>query len=45
MLRGRQGEPSLRARLMALMVIVGLVVLTAPVVVVPVVGALVHAFV
>ena len=43
-LRGPTGEPALRTRAFALLVVVGLIVLTAPVVVIPVVRALVHAF-
>jgi hypothetical protein len=37
-LQDRRGAPNLRTRAMALLVIVGLVVLTAPLVVVPLVG-------
>ena len=43
-LRTQAGEPSLRTRFMALLVVIGLVVLTAPVVVLPVVRAIVDAF-
>jgi hypothetical protein len=43
-LRGPGGAPALRTRAFALLVVIGLVVLTAPVVVVPIVRALVHAF-
>jgi len=35
-LQGRQGRPNLRTRLLAALVVVGLVVLTAPLVVLPV---------
>jgi hypothetical protein len=42
-LRDARGEPSLRTRALAMLVIVGLVVLTAPVVVLPVIRALMHA--
>ena len=42
-LRDSRGEPSLRTRALALLVILGMVVLTAPVVVLPVVRALVRA--
>jgi hypothetical protein len=41
-LRGPLGGVALRTRLAAALVVVGLIVLTAPVVVVPVVRALVH---
>jgi hypothetical protein len=41
-LQDRRGEPSLRTRAMAALVIVGLIVLTAPLVVVPVVTWLMH---
>jgi hypothetical protein len=37
-LQDRRGEPNLRSRALAALVIVGLVVLTAPLVVVPLVG-------
>ena len=37
-LQNRRGEPSLRTRATAALVIVGLVVLTAPLVVIPVIG-------
>jgi hypothetical protein len=43
-LRGPSGGLSMRARLAALLVVAGLIVLTAPVVVVPIVRALLHAF-
>jgi hypothetical protein len=42
-LRGPGGGVALRTRLAALFVVLGLIVLTAPVVVVPVVRALVHS--
>ena len=35
-LQGRRGEPNLRTRLLAALVVVGLVVLTAPLVVLPI---------
>jgi hypothetical protein len=41
-LRGPGGGTSLRTRVAALLVVLGLIVLTAPVVVVPIVRALVH---
>jgi hypothetical protein len=41
-LRGPRGGVALRTRVAAALVVVGLIVLTAPVVVVPVVRALVH---
>lgn len=41
-LQDRRGEPSLRTRAMAALVIVGLIVLTAPLVVVPFVGWVTH---
>jgi hypothetical protein len=41
-LRGPGGGTALRTRIAALIVVLGLIVLTAPVVVVPVVRALVH---
>jgi hypothetical protein len=41
-LRGPGGGTALRTRVAALLVVLGLIVLTAPVVVVPVVRALVH---
>ena len=37
-LQDRRGEPRLRVRLLAALVVVGLIVLTAPLVVVPLVG-------
>lgn len=37
-LQDRRGEPTLRVRVLAALVIVGMVVLTAPLVVVPLVG-------
>ena len=43
-LRGPSGGIALRTRLAALLVVVGLVVLTAPVVVVPMVRGLLHTF-
>jgi hypothetical protein len=43
-LRGPRGEVTLRVRIAALLVVVGLIVLTAPVIVLPVVRALTHAF-
>ena len=39
-LQNRRGEPNLRTRLLAALVIVGLVVLTAPLIVLPVVHLL-----
>lgn len=42
-LRNARGGPALRVRLVAALVVVGLVLLTAPVVVVPAVGWLVDA--
>ena len=42
-LRNQAGEPSLRTRLLALLVVVGMVVLTAPVVVLPLARAIAHA--
>ncbi|HWC35420.1 MAG TPA: hypothetical protein VG650_11415 [Mycobacteriales bacterium] len=41
-LQDRRGEPALRTRAMAALVIVGMVVLTAPLVVVPFVGWVSH---
>lgn len=41
-LQDRRGEPALRTRAMAALVILGLVVLTAPLVVVPLVGWVTH---
>ena len=41
-LQDTRGEPSLRTRAMAALVIVGLVVLTAPIVVIPTVAWLAH---
>lgn len=41
-LQDRRGEPRLRIRVLAAVVAVGLVVLTAPLVVIPVVGWLAH---
>jgi hypothetical protein len=41
-LQDRRGAPTLRVRALAGLVVVGMVVLTAPIVVVPVVGWLVH---
>jgi hypothetical protein len=41
-LQDRRGAPSLRTRATAALVIVGLVVLTAPVVVIPFVGWVMH---
>jgi hypothetical protein len=41
-LQDRRGEPSLRTRAMAALVILGLIVLTAPLVVVPIVGWVAH---
>ena len=43
-LQDRRGEPNLRTRVMAGLVILGLVVLTAPLVVVPLVGWLSRLF-
>jgi hypothetical protein len=37
-LQDRRGAPNLRTRMMAALVVVGLVVLTAPLIVVPLVG-------
>jgi hypothetical protein len=37
-LQDRRGAPNLRTRVMAALVVVGLVVLTAPLIVVPIVG-------
>ena len=37
-LQDRRGEPRMRVRLLAALVVVGMVVLTAPLVVVPLVG-------
>ena len=41
-LQNRRGEPSVRARMLAALVVVGLVVLTAPIIVLPIVGWLAH---
>jgi hypothetical protein len=41
-LQDRRGEPSLRTRAMAALVIVGLLVLTAPLVVIPVISWVAH---
>ena len=41
-LQNQRGEPGLRTRALAALVIVGLVVLTAPIVVIPLVGWLMH---
>jgi hypothetical protein len=41
-LQDTRGEPSLRTRAMAALVIVGLIVLTAPLVVIPIVAWLTH---
>jgi hypothetical protein len=41
-LQDRRGEPNLRVRILASLVIFGLLLLTAPIVVVPVVDWLVH---
>ncbi|HVT19934.1 MAG TPA: hypothetical protein VHE57_00920 [Mycobacteriales bacterium] len=41
-LQDRRGEPALRTRAMAALVIVGLIVLTAPLVVIPVVRWVAH---
>ncbi|HVV77681.1 MAG TPA: hypothetical protein VHC43_16805 [Mycobacteriales bacterium] len=41
-LQDRQGQPALRTRAMAALVILGLVVLTAPLIVVPFVGWVTH---
>ncbi|HVW79590.1 MAG TPA: hypothetical protein VHB69_01445 [Mycobacteriales bacterium] len=41
-LQDRRGEPSLRTRAMAALVILGLVVLTAPLVVIPVISWIAH---
>jgi hypothetical protein len=42
-LQDRRGQPNLRARVMAGLVILGLVVLTAPIVVLPLLGWLLRA--
>jgi hypothetical protein len=42
-LRGPAGQPALRTRAFALLVVVGLIILTAPVVVLPVARAIAHA--
>ncbi|MFL6239526.1 MAG: hypothetical protein ACJ735_08590 [Actinomycetes bacterium] len=44
-LRGPSGGLALRTRVAAALIVVGLIVLTAPIVVVPVVRTLVHVFV
>jgi hypothetical protein len=44
-LRGPSGSPALRTRAAAALVVIGMVVLTAPVVVVPIVRGIIHAFV
>jgi hypothetical protein len=41
-LQDTRGEPSLRTRALAALVIVGLIVLTAPLIVIPVVAWLAH---
>ncbi len=41
-LQDRRGEPALRTRATAALVIVGLIVLTAPLVVIPVIGWVTH---
>jgi hypothetical protein len=41
-LQDHRGQPGLRTRAMAALVIVGLLVITAPVVVIPVIGWLFH---
>jgi hypothetical protein len=41
-LQDRRGQPNLRSRTLAAMVIVGMIVLTAPLVVIPVAGWLSH---
>ncbi|HVX70094.1 MAG TPA: hypothetical protein VHA79_10430 [Mycobacteriales bacterium] len=41
-LQDRRGEPAMRTRAMAALVIVGMVVLTAPLVVVPIVRWIAH---
>jgi hypothetical protein len=41
-LQDRRGEPALRTRALAALVIIGMIVLTAPLVVVPFVGWLTH---
>jgi uncharacterized membrane protein len=42
-LRNRTGEPGMHTRVVAAVVLIGLVILTAPIVVVPVIGALLRA--
>lgn len=41
-LQDRRGEPNLRTRVLALLVIVGMVLLTAPLIVLPIARWLVH---
>ena len=43
-MRGPSGDPNARIRLLALLVVIGMVVLTAPVVLIPILDALFGGF-